>query len=173
MSTKKKISVIALDPRAGESYKSDIEKLFADVAEVSAFSMLDGSAAGVLDRADRTASDALCQRAHLHYAQKDTSRSRAHIQNAQAFAPFHITHLRAYYLNHLFHQRLRILTRDQHMLVHIEGVSHELLLPRNVLQGNPPAPHLNIFKVLLRLPFLQDPPRIAVIRRPADTGRIF
>ena len=46
------ISVIALDPRAGESYKSDIEKLFADVAEVSAFSMLDGSAAGVLDRAD-------------------------------------------------------------------------------------------------------------------------
>ena len=52
MSTKKKSSVIALDPRAGESYKSDIEKLFADVAEVSAFSMLDGSAAGVLDRAD-------------------------------------------------------------------------------------------------------------------------
>ena len=52
MPTKKKISVIALDPRAGASYKSDIEKLFADVADISVFSMLDGSAAGTLDRAD-------------------------------------------------------------------------------------------------------------------------
>lgn len=52
MAPKKKISVIALDPRAGESYRSDIESLFADAAEVSAFSVLDGSAAGVLERAD-------------------------------------------------------------------------------------------------------------------------
>lgn len=52
MAAKKKISVIALDPRAGESYRSDIESLFADAAEVSAFSVLDGSAAGVLERAD-------------------------------------------------------------------------------------------------------------------------
>ncbi|MCI9577393.1 MAG: sigma 54-interacting transcriptional regulator [Oscillibacter sp.] len=52
MPTRKKISVIALDPRAGASYKSDIEKLFADVADISVFSMLDGSAAGTLDRAD-------------------------------------------------------------------------------------------------------------------------
>lgn len=52
MPTKKKISVIALDPRAGESYRSDIAKLFAEDAEVSVFSVLDGSAAGVLDRAD-------------------------------------------------------------------------------------------------------------------------
>ena len=52
MRTKKKISVIALDPRAGESYRSDIMKLFAEEAEVSVFSVLDGSAAGVLDRAD-------------------------------------------------------------------------------------------------------------------------
>lgn len=52
MPAKKKISVIALDPRAGESYKSDIEKVFAGAADISVFSMLDGSAAGVLDRAD-------------------------------------------------------------------------------------------------------------------------
>ena len=52
MGTKKKISVIALDPRAGKSYKSDIERVFAEEAEVSAFSVLDGSAAGTLDRAD-------------------------------------------------------------------------------------------------------------------------
>ena len=52
MPSKKKISVIALDPRAGESYKRDIDRLFAGAADVSVFSMLDGSAAGVLDRAD-------------------------------------------------------------------------------------------------------------------------
>ena len=49
MPPKKKISVIALDPRAGESYKSDIAKLFSEVAEISVFSMLDGSAAGALE----------------------------------------------------------------------------------------------------------------------------
>ncbi len=52
MATKKKISVIALDPRAGISYCSDIAKLFGEVADISVFSMLDGSASGVLDRAD-------------------------------------------------------------------------------------------------------------------------
>ncbi len=49
---KKKISVIALDPRAGESYKADIAGLFAEEADISVFSVQDGSAAGVLDRAD-------------------------------------------------------------------------------------------------------------------------
>ena len=52
VATKKKISVIALDPRAGKSYGEDIAGLFSDVADVSVFSVLDGSAAGVLDRAD-------------------------------------------------------------------------------------------------------------------------
>lgn len=52
MPGKKKISVIALDPRAGESYKRDIAGLFSEEAEISVFSVLDGSAAGVLDRAD-------------------------------------------------------------------------------------------------------------------------
>ena len=52
VATKKKISVIALDPRAGKSYGEDIAGLFSDVADISVFSMLDGSAAGVLERAD-------------------------------------------------------------------------------------------------------------------------
>ncbi len=52
MLPKKKISVIALDPRAGESYRSNIAWLFGDVADISVFSVLDGSAAGVLERAD-------------------------------------------------------------------------------------------------------------------------
>ncbi|MBP3509763.1 MAG: sigma 54-interacting transcriptional regulator [Oscillibacter sp.] len=52
VATKKKISVIALDPRAGKSYGEDIAGLFSDVADISVFSVLDGSAAGVLDRAD-------------------------------------------------------------------------------------------------------------------------
>ncbi len=49
---KKKISVIALDPRAGRSYQRDVEQLFGEVADVAMFSVLDGSATGVLDRAD-------------------------------------------------------------------------------------------------------------------------
>ena len=52
MATKKKISVIALDPRAGKSYGEDIAGLFGDVADISVFSVLDGSAAGMLDWAD-------------------------------------------------------------------------------------------------------------------------
>lgn len=49
---KKKISVIALDPRAGQSYGRDVESLFGDVAEISVFSVMDGTATGILDRAD-------------------------------------------------------------------------------------------------------------------------
>lgn len=49
---RKKISVIALDPRAGRSYGRDIAGLFGGEADVSVFSVLDGSAAGVLERAD-------------------------------------------------------------------------------------------------------------------------
>ena len=47
--TKKKISVIALDPRAGKSYGEDIAGLFSDVADISVFSMLDGSAAAAAE----------------------------------------------------------------------------------------------------------------------------
>ena len=49
---KKKISIIALDPRAAQSYGRDVEKLFGDVADISVFSVWDGSAMGVLPHAD-------------------------------------------------------------------------------------------------------------------------
>lgn len=49
---KKKISVIALNPRAGASYRADIAGLFAEEVDISVFSVQDGSAAGVLNRAD-------------------------------------------------------------------------------------------------------------------------
>ena len=49
---KRRSPVIALDPRAGKSYGEDIAGLFSDAADISVFSMLDGSAAGVLERAD-------------------------------------------------------------------------------------------------------------------------
>ena len=49
---KKKISIIALDPRAARSYQRDVEGLFGSVAEISAFSVMDGTAMGVLPRAD-------------------------------------------------------------------------------------------------------------------------
>ena len=49
---KKKISIIALDPRAGQSYGRDVESLFGDVADVSVFSVMDGTAMGVLPHAD-------------------------------------------------------------------------------------------------------------------------
>lgn len=49
---KKKISIIALDPRASRSYGRDVEALFGGVAEISVFSVMDGSAMGVLERAD-------------------------------------------------------------------------------------------------------------------------
>ena len=49
---KKKISIIALDPRAARSYGRDVEGLFGDVADISVFSVRDGSAMGVLPHAD-------------------------------------------------------------------------------------------------------------------------
>ena len=49
---KKKISIIALDPRAARSYGRDVEGLFGEVADVSVFSVMDGSAMGVLPHAD-------------------------------------------------------------------------------------------------------------------------
>ena len=45
---KKAISIIALDPRAARSYGRDVEGLFGEVADVSVFSVMDGSAMGVL-----------------------------------------------------------------------------------------------------------------------------
>ena len=56
---KKKISIIALDPRAGQSYGRDVESLFGDVADVSVFSVMDGTAMGVLPHADLFAASTL------------------------------------------------------------------------------------------------------------------
>lgn len=49
---KKRISIIALDPRAGQSYGRDVAGLFGEVADVSVYSVMDGSAMGILPRAD-------------------------------------------------------------------------------------------------------------------------
>lgn len=49
---KKQIALIALDPRAGCSYQRDVEQLFGDVAEILMYSVLDGSATGLLAPAD-------------------------------------------------------------------------------------------------------------------------
>ncbi len=49
---KKRISVVSLDPRAGESYGREIAGLFGDYAHVSVYNVQDGSAAGVLPGAD-------------------------------------------------------------------------------------------------------------------------
>lgn len=49
---KKTISIIALDPRAARSYGRDVESLFGDVADISVFSVRDGTAMGALPRAD-------------------------------------------------------------------------------------------------------------------------
>lgn len=49
---KKRISIVSLDPRAGESYGREVRSLFADHAEVSVYNVQDGSATGVLPRAD-------------------------------------------------------------------------------------------------------------------------
>ena len=48
----KAISIIALDPRAARSYGRDVEGLFGEVADVSVFSVMDGSAMGMLPHAD-------------------------------------------------------------------------------------------------------------------------
>lgn len=49
---KKRISVVSLDPRAGESYGKEVKSLFGDYADISVYNVLDGSATGVLPRAD-------------------------------------------------------------------------------------------------------------------------
>lgn len=49
---KKTVSVVALDPIAGKSYAKSINNLFGDYAEVRSYSMSDGTASGVLERAD-------------------------------------------------------------------------------------------------------------------------
>ena len=48
----KKIAVVALDPLAGDSYTKEVRDLFGEYAEVVGYSVRDGSAAGVLPRAD-------------------------------------------------------------------------------------------------------------------------
>ncbi|MCI8889428.1 MAG: sigma 54-interacting transcriptional regulator [Hungatella sp.] len=49
---KKKITVVSLDPRAGESYGGEIQSLFGDYAHISVYNVQDGSATGVLPKAD-------------------------------------------------------------------------------------------------------------------------
>ncbi|MDO5418344.1 MAG: sigma 54-interacting transcriptional regulator, partial [Lachnospiraceae bacterium] len=49
---KKRISVISLDPRAGESYTGEIRSLFEEYAEITTYNVMDGSAMGSLPRAD-------------------------------------------------------------------------------------------------------------------------
>lgn len=49
---KKRIAVVALDPLAGASYRREVEELFGEYAEVVGYSVRDGSAAGMLPRAD-------------------------------------------------------------------------------------------------------------------------
>ncbi|MFP3154885.1 sigma 54-interacting transcriptional regulator [Lachnospiraceae bacterium ZAX-1] len=49
---KQQISVIAMDPMAAKSYGKEVEALFGDDADICVFSVKDGSAAGVLKRAD-------------------------------------------------------------------------------------------------------------------------
>lgn len=49
---KKAISVVALDSRAGKFYAEEIRELFGDYADVSAYSVSDGSATRKLPRAD-------------------------------------------------------------------------------------------------------------------------
>ena len=48
----KKIAVVALNPLAGASYTNEVRDLFGEYAEVVGYSVRDGSAAGVLPRAD-------------------------------------------------------------------------------------------------------------------------
>ena len=48
----KKIAVVALDPLAGASYTKEVRDLFGEYAEVVGYNVRDGSAAGVLPRAD-------------------------------------------------------------------------------------------------------------------------
>ncbi len=49
---KKQIAIVSLDARAGESYGREVEGLFGKYAEVLVYNVQDGSAMGVLPRAD-------------------------------------------------------------------------------------------------------------------------
>ncbi len=49
---KKRISVISLDSRAGESYGNEVRSLFGEYADVFVYNVLDGSATGILPKAD-------------------------------------------------------------------------------------------------------------------------
>lgn len=49
---KKKITVISLDPRAGRSYAGEIRSLFGEYADITMYNVMDGSAMGVLRKAD-------------------------------------------------------------------------------------------------------------------------
>ncbi|WP_409967003.1 sigma 54-interacting transcriptional regulator [Bengtsoniella intestinalis] len=50
--TKKQISIIALDPRAGQSYGADVRSLFGDVAEITIYAVADGTVTGRLPYSD-------------------------------------------------------------------------------------------------------------------------
>ena len=47
----------------------------------------------------------------------------------------------------LFHQIFCILSWDQNMLIHTERVSHEILFPCNVLQGDTLCTHLKVSSI--------------------------
>lgn len=49
---KKRIAIVSLDARAGESYGREVRSLFGNYAEISVYNVQDGSAMGVLPRAD-------------------------------------------------------------------------------------------------------------------------
>lgn len=49
---KKRITIIALDARAGHSYKRDVESLFGHVAHISMYAVNDGTVTGLLPSAD-------------------------------------------------------------------------------------------------------------------------
>ena len=49
---RKTIAVVALDPLAGASYQNEVRSLFGDYADVEGYSVRDGSATGILPRAD-------------------------------------------------------------------------------------------------------------------------
>lgn len=49
---KKKIAIIALDPRAGQSYGADVGSLFGTVTDITVYAVGDGTASGRLPHAD-------------------------------------------------------------------------------------------------------------------------
>jgi len=49
---KKRISIVSLDARAGESYGREVRSLFGEYADISVYNVQDGSAMGILPKAD-------------------------------------------------------------------------------------------------------------------------